>query len=91
VYRVSELAQPTGIAQDGVKWLKRFEEEGPGGLRSELQWPRRWWNRTETTVEEALVAFRKEARGLGSEKDPRRVGEGQPDVEWPARARWQRS
>ena len=85
VYRVSELAQRYGVSRKtAYKWLKRFEEEGPGGLQERAPVAEEVWNRTETTVEEALVAFRKKHVDWGPRKILDVLGKRQPDVEWPA-------
>ena len=85
VYRVSELAERYGVSRKtAYKWLKRFEEEGPGGLQERAPVAEEVWNRTERVVEDALVAFRKKHMDWGPRKILDVLGRRQPDVEWPA-------
>jgi putative transposase len=91
VYRVSELAQRYGVSRKtAYKWLKRFEEEGPGGLQDRAPVAEEVWNRTETAVEEELVAFRKKHVDWGPRKILDVLGGASLTSSGRQRARWLR-
>jgi putative transposase len=85
LYRLSELAERYGISRKtAYKWLRRFKEQGPGGLEERAPVAEEIWNRTEKAVEDALVAFRKKHVDWGPRKMLNVLGRRQPDVDWPA-------
>jgi len=85
LYGVAELSRRHGISRKtAYKWLRRFEEEGPGGLETRACVAEEVWNRTPTEVEAELVAFREKHPDWGPKKIRDVLEKRQEDVEWPA-------
>jgi transposase InsO family protein len=78
-----ELCRRFGIApKTGYKWLKRYGEEGGGGLKDRSRRPRRSPMRTTAEVEEHVLRIRRGVLGCwGGRKLARRlVREGGPEL-----------
>lgn len=85
LYGVSELSERYGVSRKtAYKWLRRFEEEGPGGLEARAPVAEEVWNRTPEEVEAALVAFREKHVDWGPKKILDVLEKRQRDVAWPA-------
>ena len=60
---VAHVAKAMGISrQCAHRWLRRFDQEGPSGLRDRSSRPTRMPTRTDPTVEATVVAARREHR-----------------------------
>ena len=87
LYRMSELCGRHGVSRKtGYKWLRRYEEEGPLGLRDRSRRPDRSPNRTRGEIEELLVAFRRQHPRWGPDKLLAVIRRRQPELELPARS-----
>ncbi len=85
LYGVTELSERYGVSRKtAYKWLRRFEEEGPGGLEARAPVAEEVWNRTPADVEAALVAFREKHVDWGPKKILDVLEKRQRDVAWPA-------
>lgn len=85
LYCVSELSERYGISRKtAYKWLKRFEEEGPGGLEPRACVAEEVWNRTPEAMEAVLVAVREKHPDWGPKKIRDVLEKRQGDVDWPA-------
>jgi transposase InsO family protein len=85
VYCVSELSERYGVSRKtAYKWLKRFEEEGPGGLEPRASMAEEVWNRTPEEMEAVLVAVREKHPDWGPKKIRDVLEKRQGDVDWPA-------
>lgn len=86
-YDMSELAERYGISRKtGYKWLERFREEGPSGLVERATAALRVANRTESGVEELVVAWRRKHPTWGPKKLLSSLGRREQGVELPARS-----
>ena len=85
LYGMSELSARYGVSRKtGYKWLRRFEEDGPGGLDTRACVASEVWNRTPEAVEAVLVAFREKHPDWGPKKIRDVLEKREGDVEWPA-------
>jgi transposase InsO family protein len=85
LYGVSELSERYGVSRKtAYKWLRRFEEQGPGGLEARAPVAEEVWNRTPVEVEAVLVAFREKHVDWGPKKIRDVLEKRQRDVAWPA-------
>lgn len=83
---ISEVAQMYGLSRPTVySWLARYEEDGVEGLNDRSRAPRSSPSRTETAIEQMLIAERKKW-GFGSKAILQRLREQNPEIEWPARS-----
>jgi transposase InsO family protein len=71
---VRQLCRRFGISPTiGYKWLERFKREGPKGLMDRSRRPHKSPARTEASLEEKIVALRREHPAWGSRKLRRRL------------------
>jgi putative transposase len=85
LYGMKELCERYGVSRKtGYKWVKRFEEEGEGGLEERSRAPQRRPGRTVDEVVEAIVAVRKKHPRWGPRKILEVLREGEPKLELPA-------
>jgi transposase InsO family protein len=85
LYGVAELSERYGVSRKtAYKWLRRFEEEGPGGLEARAPVAEEVWNRTPVEIEAALVAFREKHVDWGPKKILDVLEKRQRGVAWPA-------
>jgi len=66
---ISGLCVRFGISRaKGYKWLERYRQEGAEGLHDRSRRPKHSPHRTDATVEQAVVAVRKQHRAWGGRK-----------------------
>ena len=81
---IAELCKQYGISRPtGYKWVRRFREEGEGGLLEHKRGPRCSPHRTSAEVEEMVVDLRRHY-GWGAKKLRQVMIRSQPDRCWPA-------
>jgi len=86
-YGMSELCERFGISRKtGYKWLGRFSEEGPDGLRDRSRRPHGSPTRTDGEIEELLVTFRRAHPRWGPDKILAVLRRRHPELELPARS-----
>ena len=84
---MTELCAQYGISRKtGYKLLKRYREEGPGGLRDRCRAPQSHPNETPEIVQAAIVRARKAHPTWGSKKLVAILERERPDLELPARS-----
>ncbi len=84
-YSVTELSDRYGVSRRILhKWLSRHNEEGIRGLVDRSRAPLRIPHRTDESIAERVVAFRRRFPHMGPRKIVARLSELHPDVEWPA-------
>lgn len=85
LFELTELAERHGISRKtAYKWLRRFQELGPGGLKPRSPIALQVWNRTSPEVEEALLALRRKQPRWGARKLLEILGGQQPEMRLPA-------
>ena len=86
-YSVLELCERHGVSRKtGYKWLRRFGQEGPEGLKDRSRRPHRSPNRTPEEVEALLIEVRERHPRWGPEKLLAVVKRQHPALELPARS-----
>ncbi len=84
---MTELCEQYGISRrTGYKLLKRYEEQGPEGLRDQSRAPHSHPNETSVVVETALLRARKAHPTWGSKKLLAQLVRERSDLELPARS-----
>ena len=84
-WSLSDVCRHYGISRmTGYKWIERYRERGREGLSDRSRAPKGHPNATPKSIEEALVAFRKQHRHWGPKKLLHRLGLLSPEVAWPA-------
>ena len=68
----------------GYKWLGRYRNEGPGGLRERSRAPHRQAGAMEPKMAAAIVALRRERPTWGPKKLRAKLMEREPEKGWPA-------
>ena len=87
VYTVSELCERYRISRKtGYKWIKRFIEEGPPGLKERRRWPRCIPHRTDQKVIDALLELRRRHPSWGAKKLLVKLQQRRPNWILPARS-----
>lgn len=67
IYSIAELCERYRITRKtGYKWISRFIQEGPPGLKSRRSSPKSIPHRTDLTVVDALLALRKKHPSWGA-------------------------
>lgn len=83
---VTEVAEDFGVSRPTVRlWRDRYREGGRSALSDRSHAPHACPHRTETAIEELIVAERKRW-GWGSKKILKRLEEAYPDLKFPKRA-----
>ena len=86
-YSVSELCERHGVSRKtGYKWLRRFGEEGPEGLKDRSRRPYRSPRKTPEEIEALLIEVREKHPRWGPEKLLAVVRRHHPELELPARS-----
>src|SRR5262245_55150792 len=84
-YSMLELCEGYGVSRKtGYKWVGRYEQEGPDGLRERSRAPRRCPHRMGPAVAEAICAVRRAHPSWGPDKILHWLQQRQPDQDWPA-------
>lgn len=84
---MTELCEQYGISRKtGYKLLRRYQEDGPEGLRDRSRAPRSHPNRTPDSTEAAILRMRKAHSTWGSKKLLTVLERERPDLELPARS-----
>lgn len=84
-YSMTELCRRYGISRKtGYKFLDRFDEEGPEGLRDHSRAPRQCPHRMDETVARAIIAARKAHPSWGPRKLLEWLAVRRPDLDLPA-------
>lgn len=78
ICREFDISRPTGY-----KWLKRFKEEGEGGLLDRSKAPHSHPNIIEADIEDKVLAMRFNFKKLGPKKLYAKLLELYPNVHWP--------
>lgn len=87
LYTTTELSARYGVSRKtGLKWVRRYEEEGPEGLGDRSRRPHRSPRRTAEQVEELLVEVRRAHPRWGPKKLLAVVEREHPGIELPARS-----
>ena len=87
LYTTLELCERHGVSRKtGLKWVRRYWDEGGEGLRDRSRRPQRSPGRTEEAIEELLVEVRRAHPKWGPEKLLGVVRKGHPELELPARS-----
>jgi len=87
IYTVSELCERYRISRKtGYKWIKRFIEEGPPGLKERRRWPRCIPHRTDQKVIDALLELRRRHPSWGAKKLLVKLQQRRPNWILPARS-----
>jgi putative transposase len=87
LYTTTELSERYGVSRKtGLKWVRRYLEEGPEGLRDRSRRPHRSPGRTDEEIEELLLEVRRAHPRWGPEKLLAVVGREHPERELPARS-----
>ena len=81
----TQLCERFGISRaKGYKWLRRYEEQGPEGLRDRKPVPGSCPHRTPAVVEDRIVLLRKQFPEYGPKKLRSMLLEQSPDLAVPA-------
>src|SRR5688572_882898 len=84
---ITELCTAYGISRKtGYKILRRYEEEGPEGLRDRSRAPHRHPNQTTAEIEAAILRVRKAHPTWGSKKVLAVLGRNRARADLPARS-----
>lgn len=84
-FTISELSSRYNVSRKTLyKWIARHDESGLAGLQDQSRAPMMCPHRTEETIEEAIIAFRKRFPFMGPKKIIARLSELEPNVDWPA-------
>ena len=87
IYTVSELCERYRISRKtGYKWIKRFIEEGPPGLKERRRSPRCIPHRTDQKVIDALLELRRRHPSWGAKKLLVKLQQRRPNWILPARS-----
>lgn len=85
LFSMTERCERFGISRKtGYKWLHRYREEGLEGLKDRSRAQFHCPHRTEESLVQALVSFRKEHPTWGPKKLLRVLARRFPDKDWPA-------
>ena len=86
-FSMAELCRRYGVSRPtGYKWLQRFEEEGPPGLRERSRRPRGCSHETAIEITEAILELRRRHPFWGAKKLLTVLERRHSKVEWPARS-----
>lgn len=84
-HTISELCDRYGISRKtGYKWMTRYIEHGPDGLMERSHANHQVHNRTDSRIEDALIALRKKHPKWGAKKLLHILSGQHPDWELPA-------
>jgi putative transposase len=85
LYSMMELCERYGVSRKtGYKWLARYEEEGPEGLREQSRAPHHCPHRIAPPVADAICAARRQHPSWGPEKILQWLSRHASDLELPA-------
>jgi transposase InsO family protein len=84
-YTMAELCRTYGIARKtGYQWVKRYEEEGLGGLPDRRYGAEHHPNQTDAAIEEQIVQLKYAHPSWGAKKLRGRLWTNDQGVAWPA-------
>jgi putative transposase len=84
-FGMAEVCRRHGVSREtGYKWLGRYRESGPEGLKDRSRAPHSHPNAVGAAMEEALVEFKREHMLWGPAKLRAALLARAPDVAWPA-------
>jgi len=85
LYSMMELCERYGVSRKtGYKWLARYEDEGPEGLRERSRAPHQCPHRIAPVVADAICATRRQHPSWGPEKILQWLGRHAPKLDLPA-------
>ena len=84
---IKELCQRYNISRKtGYKWLRRYQADGPAGLRERSRRPQNCPHRTAEELEAAIIEARQRHPSWGAKKLLKILARKAPEQPWPARA-----
>jgi putative transposase len=84
---INELCARHNISRKtGYKWIRRYQSEGPAGLRERSRRPQGCPHRTAVDIEVSIIEARQRHPHWGAKKLLRILSRKEPQREWPARA-----
>jgi putative transposase len=84
---ISELCDRYGISRKtAYKWVRRYQSDGPAGLRERSRRPQHCPHRTAEELEAAIIEARQRHPYWGAKKLLKILSRREPEQEWPARA-----
>lgn len=83
---ISELCARYNVSRKtAYKWIRRYQAEGPAGLRERSRRPRTCPHQTPSDIEAAIVEARRKHPRWGAKKLLRILSKREPHCVWPAR------
>ena len=84
-WSVSRAAREAGVSRTtAYKWLERYEKEGESGLEDQSRAPQTVANRTEESIEDAVIRLRRRYPTWGPKKLRAWLCRNNSEVSWPA-------